>query len=245
MNITNHWSASPAVRLRAYHVEIALTGTLNAQFLHDLRALHDQADGYKTVPWSDLTSRFVIWKNDSLSTPNDYGTWDLNTDPRDGSSNIEVASMCMGGATTTDFGNEPFTIAHAWLHAGVCARICVLKNLEANGSFSDSVAAQLQNGPIYVISTHGERAIQTVDYGVPGGAASSQAASDEYGYFVGSGDPDSRWDLALLDPEYIPNGVTVANAKTSAAWIREQAHLIKAAGNFADGMWGLDGPETP
>jgi hypothetical protein len=245
--VTGHWSASPPVRLRAYHVEFALTGTFTPYDLHNLRLLHDNPNGFWLVPWATLGQQFAIWKNDSLSTPNDYGTWDLNTDPRDGSSNIEVAAMCMDRATTDDFGDNPYTIAHAWIHAGIIARICQLKSIDSAESFPTSVAAQLQNGPIYVVSTHGERAIQTVDYGVPGGAASSQAASDEFGYFVGSGDPDSRWDLALLDPAYISNGVNVANCKASASWLRSQVHNIKANLLNRPGVdfWGLDGPETP
>lgn len=243
MLVTCHWSASPPVRLRAYQVEFALTGSFTGEDFHNLRALHDSPTGYTLVPWATLSSQFTIWKNDDLSSPNDYGTWDLNTDPRDGSSNIEVAAMCMDGATTNDFGSDPYTIAHAWMHAGIVARICQLKGIDASESFPASVGPQLQNGPIFTVSTHGERAYQTIDYGVPGGAASSQAASDEFGYFVGSGDPNSRWDIALLDPAYIPNGVTVANAQASAAWIRSQAHLIKAQG--ITGMWGLDGGDTP
>jgi hypothetical protein len=244
MLVTAHWSASPPARLRAYHIEFALTGqTFSDLELHNLRALRADPNGYQSVPWSVLTSRFTIWKNDSLTTANDYGTWDLNNDPRDNSSNIEIAAMCMDNATTTNFGPDPYTMAHAWMHAGLFARVCALKNLDAGASFDAGVAPQLQNGPIFNLSTHAERAIQTVDYGVPGGSASSQAASDQFGYFLGSGDPDSRWDITFLDPQYISDGVTVATAKASAAWLRQQAHLIKAAG-ISD-YWGIDGGDTP
>lgn len=167
----------------------------------------------------------------------------MNTDPRDGSANTEVSAMCMAGAQTSDFGQYPYTMAHAWVHAGLLARICALKNIDATESFDTSIEpATLQNGPIFTVSTHGERAIQTVDYGVPNGNASSRTASDQFGYFVGSGDPDSRWDIALLDPGYITSGVTVAGAKASAAWLRQQAHAIKSSG-IAD-YWGLDGGDT-
>ena len=240
MLITNHWSASPPVRLNAYHIEFAATEDLDATLLHDLRAFKDNGgNAFANVPWSTLLLEFTIWKNDSFTTQTDYGTWDENTDPRDGSPNIEIAAMCMVGATTTNWGSYPYTIAHAWMHAGIIARICALKDLDANGSFDTSVEPSvLQNGPIYVVSTHGERALQTRDYGVAGGAAQSQELSDEFGYFVGSGDPDSRWDIALLDPQYISFSISPANAKASAAWLREQAHLIKSAG-ITD-YWGLD-----
>lgn len=241
--LTNHWSGSPPVRLRAYHVEIGLTGTFTDEDFHNLRALHDQADGYKSVPWATLRAQFNVWKNDSFTTATDYGTWDFNTDPRDGSPNVEVASMCLPGGATDFGGQYPFTIAHAWMHAGIAARICQLKGLDTLGSFPASVAPQLQNGPINVISIHGERAIQTVNWNVPGAGASSEAASLEFGYFFGSGDPNSRADLFCLDGEYYDGTVTVAQCKASAAWIRENAHLIKAAG-ITD-FWGLDGPETP
>ncbi len=243
---TAHWSASPPQRLRAYHEEFALTGSLDAQHLHNLRVLKGDPLGYSKVPWDELRAQFTLWKNDSFTTPTDYGTWDVNRDPRDGTSpNVEVAAMCMGDATTTNFGTWPYTIAHAWIHAGIIARICALKGFDSNGSFDASVAPQLQNGPIFVVSTHGERAIQTVNWNVSGAGASSEAASKEFGYFLGSGDGQSRWDITFLDPEYIPNGVSVASAKSSAAWVREQAHLIKAAGDFPGGMWSLDGGETP
>lgn len=241
---TGHWSASPPQRLRAYHEEFALTGKLSDDFLHNLRVLKSDPEGYLKVPWNELLAAFTIWKNDAFTVPTDYGTWDMNRDPRDGTSpNVEIAAMCMGDATTENFGTWPYTIAHAWIHAGLIARICALKGFDIGASFDASVAAQLQNGPIFVVSTHGERAIQTVNYGVPGAGASSEAASKEFGYFLGSGDGSGRWDLLHLDPEYIPDGVSVAVAKASAAWIRQQAHNIRSLGitNF----WGCDGGETP
>lgn len=244
MLVTGHWSASQPVRLRAYHEEFALTGDpFSAEELHALRALHDDPNGYKSVPWATVRPRFTLWKNDSFSTPTDYGTWDVNRDPRDQSPNIEIAAMCMGDATTTNFGTRPYTIAHAWMHAALMARVCQLKGIDTMGSFDASVEpGVLQNGPIFNLSSHGERAIQTINWGVAGAGASSEAASREFGYFLGSGDPSSRWDCLFLDPYYI-GPATVATAKASAAWIRTQAHNIKAAG-ITD-FWGLDGPETP
>lgn len=242
--ITGHWSASPPERLNAYHVEFALTGSLSEDVMHELRALKN-AGGYSPTgfPWDTIRPQFTIWKNDSFTTSTDYGTWDNNNDPRDDSPNIEVAAMCMGGSDVSvesNWGKWPYTIAHAWMHAGIIARICALKDIDANESFPASVEPSvLQNGPIYVVSTHGERATQTQNWGVPGAAAASLAQSQEFGYFAGSGDPNSREDLFLLDVTYLaPGAVTVANAKASAAWLREQAHLIKAAG-ISD-YWGLN-----
>ena len=248
MLVTCHWSASPPQRLRAYHLEFALTGTMTAEDLHNLRAL-----GNASVPWTTLCAQFTIWKNDALTVPTDYGTFDLNNDPRDNSANIEVAAMCMSGASATNFGAYPYTIAHAWMHAAIVARIAVLKNLDCLESFSASVEPSvLQNGPIFTISTHGERAIQTNDW--PLGAA-SQTQSAKYGYFFGSGDPNLRWDLTLLDPAYIDTTKDptadadwyATQCRASAAWIRGQAHAIKVAGFAPDDplLILLSGGETP
>ena len=232
--VTNHWSGSPPVRLQAYHVEIALTGVLTAGDFHFLRLLHDHPEGYLSVPWATLRNQFTIWKNDSFATATDYGTYEFNHDPRDGSPNIEVASMCMPGGATAFDGDSPFTIAHAWMHAAICARVCQLKGLDTVEAFPASDDPYFQNGPIFVVSTHGERAIQTKD---------TAATNPALGYFFGSGDPDSRADLFCLDGQYYDGTVTVAQCKASAAWIRQQAHLIKGAG--INDFWGLDGPETP
>ena len=242
--ITSHWSGSPPVRLRAYHVEIARTAPLLPDYLHDLRLRWLTASGQQYVDWPTLFSKFVVWKNDTLTTVSDYGTWDENSDPRDGSPNIEIASMCLPGGATDFNGAEPFTIAHAFMHAYIAAVVAQIKGVDLLGSFPASVEpGTLQNGPIFTVSTHGERAIQTIDYGVPGGAASSQDASDEFGYFFGSGDPDSRADLFCLDGAWYTGAVTIAQAKQSAQELRQHAHLIKAAG--ITNLLGLDGPETP
>lgn len=240
--VTNHWSGSVPIRLRAYHVEIARKTELPTEELHTLRqAWLAGASAVVNFPW--LRTLFNVWKNDALTTANDYGTWQLNHDPRDQSPNIEVASMCLPGGATDFHGVEPFTIAHAWMHAYITAAICTLKNIDVPSSFDASVDGVLQNGPIFVVSTHGERAIQTKDYGIPGGAAISQAASDKYGYFFGSGDPDSRADLFCLDGQWYDGKVTVDQCKESAAQLREHARAIKAAG--VHDFWGLDGAETP
>jgi len=240
---TNHWSGSGPVRLRAYHIENARNAELTPQYLKDLRGAWLNPNGAASVDFALLRSKFNVWKNDSLTTPTDYGTWDFNNDPNDGSPNIQIASMCLPGGATDFGGVEPFTVAHAWMHAYECAAVAQLKGLDVLASFPASISGAFQNGPIFLCSTHGERAIQTIDYGVPGGAASSQAASDEFGYFFGSGDPDSRADLFCLDAAWYVGNVTIAQAKTSAAQIRQHSHMIKAAG--IHDFWGLDGPETP
>ena len=245
---TNHWSGSGPVRLRAYHIENARIVVLPSLYLHDLRAKWLDPNGARSVDFAELRGKFAVWKNDALTTINDYGTWDANSDPRDGTPNIEIASMCMPGGATDFYGSEPFTVAHAWMHAYECGAVGKLKGLDLLGTFPTSVEpGTLQNGPIDVCGTHGSRAIQTIDYGVPNGNASSQAASDEFGYFFGSGDPDSRADLFCLDPAWYTGSVTKAMAIASAAQIRQHAHVIKQlmeSGTLTD-MWGLDGPETP
>lgn len=246
MLITNHWSGSGPVRLRAYHIEIARTGEIGSLYSHDLRAAwQDPTMPMRAVDFALLHDKFVVWKNDTLTTINDYGTWDENSDPRDHSANVEIASMCMPGGATDFAGTEPFTIGHAWMHAYICAVVAKLKGIDLLGAFPTSVEpGTLQNGPIDVCGTHGSRAIQTIDFGVPNGNASSQALSDEFGYFFGSGDPDSRADLFCLDPAWYTGTVTKDMAIAAAAEIRQHAHIIKGSSWFTD-MWGLDGPETP
>jgi hypothetical protein len=206
------------------------------QELHTLRAIPDG----RFPNFAYLRRRFAIWKNDALSATTEYGTWEMNSDPRDHSANVEVAFMGMSGATTQNFGAYPYTIAAAWMHAALIARVCALKNIDCNGSFDVSVEpAVLQNGPIYNVSTHGERALQT--YNPPPNGATNDALGRSLGYFLGSGDPDSRWDIGVTDAAYLP--VTPASARAAAAWLRAKAHAIKVAG-LTD-YWGLDGGETP
>jgi len=115
----------------------------------------------------------------------------------------------------------------------------VLKKIDTGGSFATDVEPSvLQNGPIFNVSTHAERALQTKNPGVP---------HPELGYFIYSGDPDCRWDISVLDPSDVAKltSATAAAtaAKASAAWIRAHAHALVAAG-ITD-FWGLDGPATP
>lgn len=235
MIVTCHWSATGPVRLRDYHVEFARTGALPTATVQQLLAgaMPSAAD------WNALLACFTIWKNVDFTTPTNYGTWKLNHDPRDNSSNVEVAAMCMGGesALTSAWGPEPFTIAHAWIAAGIVARVCQLENIDTGGSF-DAGGYGLQNGPIYNVSTHAERALQTPD--------GDAVLRPSFGYFIYSGDPDSRWDLAALDPSRAGDLGTPQGARTSAIasahWIRMQAHALKAQG-IAD-MWQLDAAAT-
>jgi hypothetical protein len=236
--ITAHWSVTPPTRQRDYHIEFALTGTLSAAQITALGSYAHPAQ----VDWEMLKEQFTIYKNNDLSEVTSYGTWHMNSDPRDGSSNIEVAALTLDGSdvsTTGSWGPHPYTFAHAWMHAAIIARVCAIKNMDALAQFDPSVEASvLQNGPIYVVSTHGERALQTNDDG------QDTVASRGYGMF--SGDSQERWDIAALDPSQnskLANPTTaIASVYDSAKWIRWQAHLIKTAG--VPDLWDLDKDPT-
>lgn len=240
MLVTGHWSATAPARLRDYHIEFSQTSPIDSAFKLALR----DAIALGPPDFAKLRESFTIWKNDQLGSPTDYGTWHLNHDPRDGSANIEIGALCMANATTQNWGRYPFTRAHAWMMAGIVARVCVLKKIDTGGSFATDVEPSvLQNGPIFNVSTHGERALQTQNPGTP----ENPIPHPERGYFIYSGDPDCRWDLAVLDPSdvgkiSVPSSA-IAAATASAAWIRMHAHAIAAAG-ITD-FWGLDGPATP
>lgn len=244
MNITNHWSGSGPVRENVYGIEIARKAVLDPSYLHDLRVDWDNPNGARNVDFRLLRSKFTIWKNFDLTTVPSFGTWNWNADPRDGKTpNYCVASECLPHGATDFSGDEPFTIAHAWCHAYVNAVICELKGIDCLESWPNPDPTTYQNGPMFTIDTHGCRAIQTIDYGVPGGGASSLAASQEFGYFFGSGDSESRADLFCLDAQYYNGNVTIAQARQSSAQIRQHAHVIKS-GLIVD-KWGIDGPITP
>jgi hypothetical protein len=231
MILTHHWSASGPSRIREYHVEYALKSSLSSALHQHLVAAKSQAD----VNWIELRAMFDVWKNVDLATPTDYGTWHMNHDPRDGSANVEIGALCMGGERVTvagPWGSYPFTIAHAWMGIGIGARVAAMKNLDANASFE---APGFQNGPLHVISTHAERAIQTPD--------SAATLRPSYGYFAYSGDGDCRWDLSARDAGEASVLATPAGAYASAlktaAWIRAMTHEAKSAG--IHDFWGLDG----
>jgi hypothetical protein len=222
--ITGHWSASGPNFLNDYHVEFFKKPGTDVSHI----SLDIEPD------FNEILNLFAIQKNDDLGTPTDFGTWHLNHDPRDGSPNIEIGALCMANATTQNWGLYPFTPAHAWMMAAIIARVAQLKHVDTGGSFDSSVESSvLMNGPIFDVSTHAERAFQTQNPGVD---------HPERGYFIFSGDPDCRWDLTVLDPAAVGEianfNSAIAAAKISAAWIREKAHAIKAAG--IHDFWGLD-----
>ena len=236
MLITNHWSVTPAgTRLGEYHVEFGLKpGTNVAIFNKEVLT----GDGGQVT--SAVRGAFNIWKNVDLTTPTSYGTWNVNHDPRDQSANVEIASLCMGGegvSVAGPWGSEPFTFAHFLMHCHLTARVCKLKGLDPLGSFASSEFPDLlQNGPIHTASTHGERAIQTID--------NIKTLRPSFGYFAYSGDPDCRWDLAA--PDYTmanllatPQGA-YSTCLTTAGQLRSIAAKILTAG-ITD-MWGLDQP---
>jgi len=240
MILTCHWSVTPPTRQRDYHIEFALTGNLSSEYIASLGTVTDPSK----IDWKTLKNAFTIYKNNNLTDVTTYGTWHLNSDPRDGSANVEIAALTMDGSdvtTTGSWGPNPYTFAHAWIHAGIVARVCKIKNIEANGSFNVSVEPSvLINGPIYIVSTHGERALQTNDDG--------EDTVPQRGYGIFSGDSSCRWDIACLDPSqnHLLNDATtaIASVHSSAAWIRNMAHLIKADASLISDLWALDQDPT-
>lgn len=240
MLVTCHVSVTPPMRLRDYHIEFGLVDSPSN--LGAINAMCKAAQIPSDIDWVKLKGVFNVWKNVALVTPTSYGTYKLNHDPRDGSSNIETAAMCLGGEGVSiagPWGHWPYTYAHSWMHAGCVARVCQIENIDTGGSFDVSVdTSRLQNGPIYVVSTHAERAWQTVDTG--------QDIYPDRGYFAYSGDPDSRWDCIARDVELASVasnfGGALKSARDTATWIRHQAHLIRQGG-ISD-FWGLDQDPT-
>src|ERR1700693_2200147 len=135
MLVTAHQSATQPVRLRAYHVEFGMHDGVPQSFIDDCyRALFMAAPDVNAVDWAALRSHFDLYKNDTLTTPTDYGTWHLNHDPRDGSANIEVAALCLGGsdvAIAGPWGRWSYTAAHRLIHAAVIARFYATEQLVA------------------------------------------------------------------------------------------------------------------
>jgi hypothetical protein len=233
MLITDHWSASGPNRINDYHVEFGAKAAIDPTYNKTIGSYANAA----SMDFAKLYSLFNVWKNVDLSTPTDYGTYMINNDPRDNSANIEVGALCMGGenvSTVGPWGQYPYTFAHAWMHAAINARICKLKGISPTGSF---VSSNFMNGPVYNISTHAERAIQTPD----GPAANLRP---NFGYFIFSGDPDCRWDIAVRDVSLAPKLATPDNAKieaiASATWIRQMTAEVLATLDAKSDMWGLD-----
>lgn len=237
--ITCHWAVVGKMNsaLNDYHVEFT-DKNLSAEYNKSLLGQIENPDA-KKVDWKKHIAMFSVFKNDPLTAVTGYGTWHLNSDPRNGQANIEIASLTMGGSNVQvqgPWGDNPHTISHSLMHAYLVAIVCKLKNINPLDSFSASVEPSvLQNGPIFVVSTHGERAIQTNDDG--------QDSIPSLGYFAYSGDSNCRWDLAALDPTKASDLSTkdgaVKSCKASAAWIRKVAsELLK--NNLVVDLCGLD-----
>jgi len=223
MIITAHWSATSPERINDYHVEFGAKVTIPTTLNNKLKTINDA----KEVDWNELKSLFNIYKNVDFNVATTYGTYDINHDPRDGSPDIEVGALSMGGehvGTTGPWGQWPYTYAHSWMHAGIIGRICKLKNIDPLGSFNDS---NMQHNPLFNVSTHAERAIQT-----PDGPSANLRPS--YGYFIFSGDPDSRWDITVRDVSEASKLSSPATAFTLAIenskWIRNAAHSVMENG---------------
>lgn len=235
MILTTHWSASSPARINDYHVEFALKfPQIDPAFMHDLRAATDPTK----VDFDKLFWNFNTWKNFVLTDVTTYGTWHLNHDPRDGTSpDVEIGALCMGGEGTsiTRWGRWPYTTAHAWMHAAIIARICAMKRLDPLQRFAPTNG--LQDGPIFVVSTHAERAFQTVNPGIDN--------INHRGYGMYSGDPDMRWDIAVFEQADAGKLIDYPHARQavhdSAQWLREQSAGI-IAHNLLTPTLGLDGP---
>jgi hypothetical protein len=240
MLITCHWSASGPHPISDYHVEFALSRAIPDDIAANLARGAELA-----LPDIDrLAKAFDIWKLMDFGQIPEYATWHINHDPRDGKTpNVAVAALCMGGEgvnTTGPWGRWPFTMAHAYVMAAIAARICQLKGVNCTDSFDPSeckYSAQM-NGPIQIVASHGERAYQTPNPGV---------AAPARGYFIYSGDPDCRWDLAALRVEDAKKlaafDSAIACARASGDWIRAHAHTITQSG--IENFWGLDRDPVP
>jgi hypothetical protein len=233
MLLTAHWSATSNQRIRDYHVEYAAISAVPQTLIDECYNATDASQ----IDWASLVKYFVVWKNFDFETATSYGTYLLNHDPN-GSPNIELGALCMGGegVGTSSFGKWPYTAAHFAMHAGIAARVALLKGVNPSEAFDDGA---LQNGPFYRLSTHGERAIQTPD-------GPDATLRPSFGYFIYSGDPDSRWDIAVKDPRDIaqlrtPDGA-FAIARTTAHQLRALTDSI-VAGGVSD-YWNLDKDPT-
>src|SRR5882724_12006378 len=193
--ITAHWAATQPLPCVDYHDEFALHGGIQKEIMDEcLDVIHGKSTlTPKLVNF--VKPSFLNWKQFPFTLATNYGTYHLNHDPRDGSPNVEIGALCMGGEGVNvpgPWGKWPYTAAHAVMQAAIIARICHLKDINPRESFDQKIApAQLQNGPIFTVSTHAERAIQTPDQPYA-------TARPSFGYFIYSGDGDSRWDLAAL-----------------------------------------------
>jgi len=235
--ITAHWSASSDQKLGEYHLEFGRKSTIDTDYNKSLLYQITKPDPAK-INWAHHLNLFNIYKNFSFSQATNYGTWMLNKDPKNGEPNIEIASLTMGGSDVSiqSWGENPHLISHSLIHAYLMAIVCKLKNINPLGHFDVSVEPSvLQNGPIYSLSTHAERSWQTQDEG--------EGKIPDLGYFIFSGDPDSRWDLAALDPteaHKLSNANSaVKTCRFSANWLRNMTNQILEKNIIKDYL-GLD-----
>ena len=165
MLITSHWSATePPFAVSDYHVQYVQVHPLDRDFVLSLI----KQEPLK-IDWVKLKSAFKIYKIMNFYEIPEYATWHINRDPRDGSPDIAMAAICMANATLRDFGKYPFDYAHAFMMAGLAARIARIENIDVTESFGvDANPLVLQNPPIYTFSTHAERRLQTQDNGEGG-----------------------------------------------------------------------------
>ena len=243
MLLTGHWSVTDPHGgfIGDYHAQYRQVTAIPRDDVLALGQITNIAD----MDFEKLLARFEVKKVIDFDVASQYATWHINHDPRDNSPDVAVASISMGadaanhvpGASTNgNFGSFPFDFSHAWMMAAVMARIAYLKEIDLSSSFATDVEPSvLQNGPIFACSTHGERALQTVD---------SQDSVPQLGYFLYSGDGDCRWDLAVLDPSQCGSLSTTQSAidrcKQSATWLRTMAHAHKVMLNDKSDFLGLD-----
>jgi len=111
-----------------------------------------------------------------------------------------VAVSGMVGASESDFGADPVQLHQIEVLCATAAAVARKYNIDAMGAYRDLPA----------VFTHAEAAI-----------------ADRY--FPGDGDPDSRWDLAILRPNADGSVATKAQAKANGALLRFRTHSYKLA----------------
>lgn len=228
--ITGHWSGSDPNPEGAYHLEFWQRHTPIPQALIDAAR---NAKNAQEAPWNAIFEEFLVKKSVNFDTAMSYGTFMWNHDFRDGSPNIEIAAMCMGGphVGTQNWGEWPYTPAHAWMQAYLMAVVAHLKNIHPLESFAPIDG--YMNGPLYSLSTHGERAYQT---------ANPPIDTTNRGYGLWGQDPDCRWDLLVVDANDTAKLKAYATSHQAATdqanWFRKTAADIQGLRDFQD-HWNL------
>jgi hypothetical protein len=239
---TAHWSATaPGTFLGDYHVEFyfdpADAERLSAAYR--MQAYEHEPLTAKAI--ADCKSVLALKKTTPLHQPTTYGTFHMNHDPSgDGDGpDIEVGALCMGGEhveTTGPWGNFPYTPAHFIIHAALMARVCKIMQFDPSDYFDTGVSPHtLQHGPIFRVSTHAERAFQTINVPTP--------PDPSLGYFIFSGDPDCRWDIAVFEESHAATALASSSSAVSAALqtASNLRSLTMSAMDLIDDLWGLDG----